>query len=325
MYTPYRIIKIALCGPSDVRKELDVAGKVVTEWNIQHGDALGTMIKVQHWITDSAPDMSERGQAIINKQMIDESEIVIAIFWSRFGTPTGHAQSGTEEEVRRAMARGVRIMLYFSEIESIRTLPDPAQFGKLQVFKSEMIATGLAGSFKSRKDFEKMFRCHLAKGIHEILAKKTIKAAPAKRAKSHKQTVEGLANVQVGGDVHAPISITLNTQAPKGKPTVNYPVNSIGADADLTNYIEYLCGLWVKYMDPIGSNTDTLWARIGKQIKTKFRLQKRTRNHLSAKRFQDLVEFLVIDKLPKTSVGKKHLKNGTKLCRTFLEFRDGIM
>jgi hypothetical protein len=128
--------------------------------------------------------------------------------------------------------------------------------------------------------------------------------------------------VSIAGSNHAPISVRL--PSPKSSGT-KYPANSTGADANLTNYIEYLCDLYVKFMLPIEPDEDTSWAKLGRHIKTKFHLKKRTRNHLSAERFGDLVHFLVNEKLAGTPVGMKHLRNGTKLCRSFEEFRYGSM
>lgn len=126
--------------------------------------------------------------------------------------------------------------------------------------------------------------------------------------------------VAIGGDNHAPINIkTGSDRATKG-----YPTNSIGADANLTNYIEYLCGLYVDYAAAMYPDEDDRWMRIGTSIKRKFRLKKRTRNHLSAERFNDLVAFLR-EKLAETPVGRKHRREGTKMCRTFEEFRHGTM
>lgn len=127
--------------------------------------------------------------------------------------------------------------------------------------------------------------------------------------------------VSIGGDNHGPINIT---QKNDGGGKRGYPTNSIGADANLTNYIEYLCDLWVKYTAKIYTDEDQRWGIIGKAIKRKFRLRKRTRGDLSAERFWDLVRFLV-DKLSSTPVGRKHIKNNSKLCRSFEEFRHGAM
>lgn len=115
------------------------------------------------------------------------------------------------------------------------------------------------------------------------------------------------------GDIH------VRTSASKG-PRGHAP-NSIGADANLSGYVDYLCELYVKYMNPIEKDSDSLWGRLGKQIKTKFRLAKRTRNDLSADRFPALVDFLK-DKLAITPVGRSHLSRGTKLCSSFQEWRN---
>jgi hypothetical protein len=132
----------------------------------------------------------------------------------------------------------------------------------------------------------------------------------------------GAVSVAIGGANQGPIHIKMPASKPARMP---YPANSIGADANMTNYVEYLCDLYVKYMRPIEPNEDASWAKIGRHIKSKFHLKKKTRNHLSAERFAHLVDFLVHEKLARTPVGSKHLRLGNKLCRTFEEFRHGAM
>ena len=122
--------------------------------------------------------------------------------------------------------------------------------------------------------------------------------------------------VAVGGDNHG--NITINQ--PKTK--VRYPTNSIGADANLCGYIDYLFGLAVDYWKGVDAMNP---GRLGKKIKTKFRLKQRTRNHLSVDRFEELVEFIIEGMLKPSPVGKRHGRAGTKLCRTFEEFRSDPM
>jgi hypothetical protein len=128
--------------------------------------------------------------------------------------------------------------------------------------------------------------------------------------------------ISVGG--HNLGSIKVNSGRSKSA-TSGYPTNSIGADANMTNYVEYLCQLYVDYMQPTGIASQELWARLGRAIKTRFRLRKRTRNHLSAERFPELVRYLIDEKVAKTPVGKKHLARGSNLCRSFDEFRHSPM
>jgi hypothetical protein len=140
-----------------------------------------------------------------------------------------------------------------------------------------------------------------------------------KRKVTAKTSGSGVA-VAVGGDNHG--KIIINQAAPKKAPKSKYPANSIGADANLSGYIEYLMELAYKYWESVAAMTP---GRIGRKIKTEFRLGKRTRLHLGVQRFQDLVDFIINKVLAPSPVGKRHGREGTKLCRTFEEWRNGPM
>ena len=126
------------------------------------------------------------------------------------------------------------------------------------------------------------------------------------------------AAVAIGGDNHG--DITINQTRP-GKAS-KYPPNSIGADANFAGYVDYLFGLAIDYWAGVPGMTP---GRLGKKIKTRFRLKTRTRHHLPVQRFTELVEFLIRDLLKPSPAGKRHYRNGTRLCRTFDEWRHGEM
>lgn len=140
--------------------------------------------------------------------------------------------------------------------------------------------------------------------------------APKRRLKAE-ASGSGVA-VVIGGDNHGPITIK---QVASGKtPKSKCPVNSIGADANFSGYVEYLMELAYEYWKSVEAMTP---GRIGRKVKTKFRLGKRTRLHLGVQRFQDLVDFLIEDVLAPSPVGKRHRRNGTNLCRSFEEWCGG--
>lgn len=157
---------------------------------------------------------------------------------------------------------------------------------------------------------------------HEDGRGASVSESPVTGSRSVFASTGGIA-ISVGG--HNLGRINVNARRDKTGTGNRYPANSIGADANMTNYIEYLCQLYVGYMAPTDIDANTLWAMLGRQIKSKFRLRKRTRHHLAAERFPQLVEYLVHDKLARTPIGKRHGKYGTKLCRSFDEFRYGVM
>lgn len=123
--------------------------------------------------------------------------------------------------------------------------------------------------------------------------------------------------ISVGGDNHAPITVNQTTTATK-EPKSKYPSNAIGADANMSGYIEYLFGRGIDYWKSV---PDMNPGRLGKKIKTKFRLGTRTRLFVPVQRFHELVDFIISDILLPSPVGKKHARNGTKLCRTFDEWQ----
>ena len=41
------------------------------------------------WDTHASPEMGDRAQAIINKQVLKNADLVVAAFWTRLGSPTG--------------------------------------------------------------------------------------------------------------------------------------------------------------------------------------------------------------------------------------------
>lgn len=332
MPTPHTVYQLVRCGPADVRKELEIIGSLVDEWNSTHDGDRDTynFLKHSHWSTDAAPDMSDRPQSVINRQIIDGADIVVAVFWTRFGTPTGKADSGTEEEILRAIKKKKRVMLYFSDLEGPQIVSDEKQYQKVCAFREQMSPKGLYWTFKSRAEFQDIFRRHLAKVMTELTTPRLRKANVSKSTEALPAKVIPIsahpiptAAVNVGRDNHG--SIEINFTQKQSKQPRGYSPNSIGADANRKNYVDYLCGLWADYMSNTGASQEQLLGRIGKNIKTKFRLRSRTRNDLSINRFDDLVSFLVNEKLPKTPVGKKHVKRGTRLCRTFEEYCCGAM
>ncbi|MDX2081376.1 MAG: hypothetical protein SFU53_11390 [Terrimicrobiaceae bacterium] len=196
------LLHLTLCGPGDVEAEIKIAQEVVTEWNTHHGDALGLFVQHRYWKTDAYPDASERGQGVINRQLIDDTNILVGLFWSRFGSPTGLASSGTEEEIRRGISLKKHVAIYFSDQDPLPPDTTTSQLAQLNLFREEMRNSGLTWSFRTRAEFRSLFAGHLAKTIHELRGKSSTKA-PTKRArKTISQTISGgVGHVQIGGDV----------------------------------------------------------------------------------------------------------------------------
>ena len=216
MKTNIGLVKVALCGPSDVTREIEIAQEVITEWNLQHSDAFEVYAKYQHWLTDGFPDLSDRPQAILNRQIIDEADVIVAIFWSRFGTSTNHAGSGTEEEIRRGIVFKKRVMVYFSDLEPLPPHVDADQLSRLSAFRQFLQTQGLCWNFISRSGFRALFQRHIAKAIHEIVRTRHEPVPGAAR-----QSIVGDNNLQAAG------SINIFTSPPQIKQVVERRPDSV--------------------------------------------------------------------------------------------------
>src|ERR1700730_3609921 len=110
-----QLFRVLLAAPSDVTEEHALVAEAINDWNVQHGDGAGARVELMNWRTHAHPETGRRPQAVINRQFADRADVVLAIFWRRLGSTTGKAASGTVEEIERALRRGKKVMVYFSQ------------------------------------------------------------------------------------------------------------------------------------------------------------------------------------------------------------------
>lgn len=162
--------KCLLISPSDVDAERKAIFEVISSWNAQIGESLGTRIDLVTWESHSVPEMGGEPQAILNRQLVDDSDFGIAVFWSRLGTPTTHHDSGSIEEIEKLMERGAKVRVYFSE----KSLPhdvDLTQMKKLREAKQKFQLNGLLGKYNDIADLREQVILHLTKTVAELLVK----------------------------------------------------------------------------------------------------------------------------------------------------------
>src|SRR4051794_36334401 len=104
-----------IASPSDLVEERQVATEAVNEWNPLHSAAEGVMLLLVKWETHALPQTGVRPQEAIDRQLVDSSDFLVGLFWTRFGTGTGVAESGTAEEIDLVVGAGKPAMLYFSK------------------------------------------------------------------------------------------------------------------------------------------------------------------------------------------------------------------
>jgi hypothetical protein len=144
-----RVIQVLIASPSDVAGERAVIADVVHEWNSVNARERGVVLMPLRWETDARPDLSATPQASINRQVGDHADMVIGVFWTRLGTRTASADSGTVEEIDRAGNAGKPVMLYFSRAPVDPEQLDLDEYARLTEFKQRTYPRGLIEKYQS--------------------------------------------------------------------------------------------------------------------------------------------------------------------------------
>ncbi|GIU24278.1 hypothetical protein L2719_06465 [Shewanella schlegeliana] len=164
------VISVFVASPGDVADERSALETIISELNRTWSKTLNLRLELIRWETDIHPSFGAYPQDVINKQVADDYDVFIALFWSKVGTPTAVAESGTIEEFQRAYEKhkaspnSIDIMVYFKDQAIPPSKMDFEQLQKLQSLKKQLGEKGgLYWDFESTEDFENMVRGHLSR------------------------------------------------------------------------------------------------------------------------------------------------------------------
>jgi formylglycine-generating enzyme required for sulfatase activity len=167
-------IKLFVASPADVLTERATIEKVIAQINQTMGPSLGFVIEIIRW-ENITPGMGRPEQVIIDQAEISDCDIFVGILWNRFGTPTGLANSGTEEEFLIAYEswrqhRSPNIMFYFCQQgANLQTEDELNQKLKVIQFRKAIADQGLFAEYTTPENFEMLLRQHITSLLLERL------------------------------------------------------------------------------------------------------------------------------------------------------------
>jgi hypothetical protein len=152
-----KVINVMAAGPSDVGAELQNIKEIIHNWNVMHAQASHIVLLPLGWKSHASPQMGDRPQAIINRNVLAICDLLVAVFWTRIGSPTGKAIGGTVEEINEHLAAGRQAMLYFSDAPVHPNSVDDEQFRAVRELRKECEPKGIVGSYSSISEFRDNF------------------------------------------------------------------------------------------------------------------------------------------------------------------------
>lgn len=167
--TAYQVL---IASPSDVPEQRKKIPEILNKWNTANSVYYEIVFLPVKWETHAVPEMGDRPQAIINKQLVENSDILIGTFWTKLGSHTGVAESGTVEEIQEFMKSNKKVMLYFSSVPVMPDSIDFQQYEKLKGFKADCQQKGLYDSYSTLEEFEQKLYNHLTAFAQSQMSKK---------------------------------------------------------------------------------------------------------------------------------------------------------
>lgn len=165
-----QILEVLIASPSDTSAYRDTVERAIHDWNSEHAVDTGTALLPRRWERDAKPAMGASPQQIVNDQIVDRSAILIGVFWTRLGTPTTSADSGTAEEIERFAQAEKPTHVYFSRQPVALDSVDTSEYERLKEFRAAIEAKGLIGTFLDPDDLYSQVLRVLTKDVRDRAA-----------------------------------------------------------------------------------------------------------------------------------------------------------
>jgi hypothetical protein len=153
------ILTVLVASPGDVPTARAVVQGEIEGWNRSAlSRLLGVELRAKLWELDSVPELGTGdAQQVLNRQLLSDADILIAVFHARLGTATARAVSGTAEEIEGAIARRLPVHV-FVDLGDIPRDHDPQQLAELKAFLASLRERGLMGDFRSDDELARKVR-----------------------------------------------------------------------------------------------------------------------------------------------------------------------
>ena len=186
---------ILISCPGDVIEEIDSVNEAINKFNDLYTKVLKIRLTSKHWSKDSYNQSGGKAQSLLNKQLVNECDAAVAIFWTRFGTPTDKYGSGTEEEISELIESGKQVFMYFSSkpIPPDDLLEDKKrkQYEKVKAYQQRYAeeGKGIYSTFVSTEDFQDKLFAHLS--MHFLTAMRLEELSNTKQSKLNIKGIDG--------------------------------------------------------------------------------------------------------------------------------------
>lgn len=149
--------------PGDVEDAIKIVEDVIENFNQQFIDTLGIGVRTRYWKKSAYAQSGGNPQELLNKQFVEKCDLAVAIFKTRFGTPTDQYGSGSEEEIEIMLNAKKQVFMFFDESPIEHDKIDIPQLQKVRDFKDKYKKQkkGILWEYKSAEEFRNIFNAQI--------------------------------------------------------------------------------------------------------------------------------------------------------------------
>lgn len=168
------VYRILISCPSDITEEVKIIKEELENINTSLLKKLNIRLETLYWEDDILPEYGNRTQDVINKQIVENADAIIAIFGEKIGSNTGKYKSGTIEEIEEIIKLSKKVFVYFSAKDISRDGIDKSvdEIKKINEFKKEYGSKGIYSIYKDNEEFRKKINSNLLQYAADIIKKK---------------------------------------------------------------------------------------------------------------------------------------------------------
>ena len=152
------IYRIMIGSPSDIVDEVMVAKKIILQWSCLNAEAHHIVVLPLHWKENAYPGVGKHPQKMLDKQLVEKSDMLVCIFGSKIGTATDTSDSGSIEEIEEHIKAGKQVMIFFKKSSEDIYSIDKEQLDKLKQFREEYKDKALWVDYDDAHEFGELFQ-----------------------------------------------------------------------------------------------------------------------------------------------------------------------
>lgn len=151
------ILKVLTVSPRDTRQEHDAIAKAMYSWNAEYAEQRRTYLAPWHWETRLFPETGRSAQVIVNTQIAEHCDLVIAAFNSSLGSATSEVVSNVARDIIHIHSTGKPIYIYLRAGDFPSKMPE-YQVRRVNDFQDQMHTANLLNWYSGIDDLQYQVR-----------------------------------------------------------------------------------------------------------------------------------------------------------------------